>query len=272
MIVGGPVARRIAIFPVIDSGRRSRGPRELQGGGRTPRDEPFRVGGDRDLWSGFHDSAVGAAIRDSGRNEVTSSTASADAIPSRGATEIGTTGFIDTLAVRSGTLTVSGQSIRMLGADSVLEVATAPAGFTNGTTSAISVAGLSTFTGLSLIETAGNANSLSFAQTGPIGTSTAVTPTIGAVTELGIVTTVSSSIEGSSLGRGNCAPTCSNPPGLRQTSIAKAAPSVKVARDVSVTVNQPTALRLTDGPKDATLKVQVNIGASWKSVGGMTLN
>ena len=70
---------------------------------------------------------------------------------------------------------------------------------------------------------------------------------------------------GTSLGGGVYEPPSLNPPGVRQAPMTKAAPSVSSARHVSVSVNQPTKLRMSGLPKKSTLKAQVKIGGSWKS-------
>ncbi len=77
---------------------------------------------------------------------------------------------------------------------------------------------------------------------------------------------------GSSLGGGVYEPTSSNPPGVRLAPLTKAARSVNAARNVSVTVNQPTKLRLSGVPKKTRLKAEVKVGSSWKSFGSAKSN
>ena len=146
----------------------------------------------------------------------------------------GTTGSTYTLTFTAGSLTVASQSLILVGASSALSIATAPAGFTSGsafttqpavavidsngnritshaavvtatvstgatlvgTTTAITVAGLATFSNLGISGRVGTAYVITFATSDLTSATVSVVPTVGSVNNIGVLTGASASVSG----------------------------------------------------------------------------
>ena len=232
------------------------------------------------------------AIRDAAGNTNTSSTLVVTASVSSGGTLTGTVSVAAVAGVAAftnlaviggaGTYTLTFAAPGMASATSLVNISAPEAprltslsptsGFTTGGTT-ISIYG-SGFTGSETVTIGGvAATGVTVSSSTTIVARTPVSATTGAVTiavsrgdSTGTLANAFVYVRtGTSLGGGVYEPPSSNPPGVRQAPMTKAAPSVSSARRVSVSVNQPTKLRMSGLPKKSTLKAQIKIGGSWKS-------